>query len=139
MPAPDEKQTRFLHDAMPFARILSVEALESAPGEVRARVAWQADRCTSGGVLHGGVLMSLADVCGGACAFANLPDGAAGTTTIESKTNFFRAVRSGHVDAIARPLHIGRTTIVIETDLFDSEGKRVARVSQTQAVLQPQG
>jgi 1,4-dihydroxy-2-naphthoyl-CoA hydrolase len=139
VPAPDDKQTRFLHDAMPFARVLGVEALESEPGEVRARVAWHADRCTSGGALHGGVLMSLADVCGGACAFANLPEGAAGTTTIESKTNFFRAVRSGHIEASARPLHVGRTTIVIETDLFDSEGKRVARVTQTQAVLQPQG
>lgn len=135
MTATDAKQTAFLHDAMPFARVLGVEALASDPGEVRARVAWQADRCTSGGALHGGVLMSLADVCGGACAFTNLPEGATGTTTIESKTNFFRAVREGSVEAIARPLHVGRTTIVVETDLFDDAGKRVARVTQTQAVL----
>jgi uncharacterized protein (TIGR00369 family) len=132
---PDDKQTAFLYDAMPFARVLGVEALASEPGEVRARVAWQADRCTSGGALHGGVLMGLADVCGGACAFTNLPEGATGTTTIESKTNFFRAVREGSVEAIARPLHVGRTTIVVETDLFDDAGKRVARVTQTQAVL----
>ncbi|MGH9050942.1 MAG: PaaI family thioesterase [Acidimicrobiia bacterium] len=120
---------------MPFARVLGVEALPSERGEVRARVAWQAERCTSGGALHGGVLMSLADVCGGACAFANLPEGATGTTTIESKTNFFRAVREGYVEATARPLHVGRTTVVVETDLFDDAGKRVARVTQTQAVL----
>jgi 1,4-dihydroxy-2-naphthoyl-CoA hydrolase len=132
----DTQQTNFLHEAMPFARVLGVEALPSEPGEVRARVAWQPDRCTSGSALHGGLLMGLADVCGGACAFMNLPDGAAGTTTIESKTNFFRAVREGHVEAIARPLHVGRTTIVVETDLFDAAGKRVARVTQTQAVLQ---
>jgi len=131
----DDKQTAFLHDAMPFARVLGVEALASEPGEVRARIAWQTDRCTSGGALHGGVLMGLADVCGGACAFTNLPEGATGTTTIESKTNFFRAVREGSVEAIARPLHVGRTTIVVETDLFDDAGKRVARVTQTQAVL----
>ncbi len=135
MTATDAEQTAFLHEAMPFARVLGVEALASEPGEVRARVAWQADRCTSGGALHGAVLMGLADVCGGACAFANLPEGATGTTTIESKTNFFRAVREGAVEAIARPLHIGRTTLVIETDLFDDAGKRVARVTQTQAVL----
>jgi 1,4-dihydroxy-2-naphthoyl-CoA hydrolase len=133
--AVDSKQTALLHDAMPFARVLGVEALPAEPGEVRARVAWQADRCTSGDALHGGVLMALADVCGGACAFTNLPEGATGTTTIESKTNFFRAVRAGHVEAIARPLHVGRTTIVVETDLFDDDGKRVARVTQTQAVL----
>jgi 1,4-dihydroxy-2-naphthoyl-CoA hydrolase len=133
--AVDSEQTAFLHDAMPFARLLGVEALPSEAGEVRARVAWQADRCTSGGALHGGVLMGLADVCGGACAYTNLPDGATGTTTIESKTNFFRAVRRGHVEAISRPLHVGRTTVVVETDLFDEAGKRVARVTQTQAVL----
>ncbi|MGQ0805028.1 MAG: PaaI family thioesterase [Actinomycetota bacterium] len=123
---------------MPFARVLGAEALPGEPGEVRARVAWDADRCTSGDVLHGGVLMGLADTCGGACAFANLPEGAIGTTTIESKTNFFRAVRSGYVEASARPLHVGRTTVVVETDLFDDAGKRVARVTQTQAVLYPQ-
>jgi 1,4-dihydroxy-2-naphthoyl-CoA hydrolase len=131
----DAGHTASLHEAMPFARVLGVEALPSEPGEVRARVEWQADRCTSGGALHGGVVMALADTCGGACAFANLPDGAAGTTTIESKTNFFRAVREGWVEALARPLHVGRTTIVVETDLFDDAGKRVARVTQTQAVL----
>jgi len=134
----DPQQTKLLHEAMPFARVLGVEALPSEPGEVRARVAWDADRCTSGDALHGGVVMALADTCGGACAFTNLPDGAIGTTTIESKTNFFRAVRSGHVEASARPLHVGRTTVVVETDLFDDAGKRVARVTQTQAVLYPQ-
>ncbi len=72
-------------------------------------------------------------MCGGACAFTN--PGAVGTTTIESKTNFFRAVRSGYVEATARPLHVGRTTVVIETDRFDADGRRVARVTQTQAVL----
>jgi len=135
---PDPEQTKLLHETMPFARVLGVEALAGEPGEVRARVAWHPDRCTSGDALHGGVLMALADTCGGACAFANLPDGAVGTTTIESKTNFFRAVRSGFVEATARPLHVGRTTVVVETDLFDEAEKRVARVTQTQAVLYPQ-
>jgi uncharacterized protein (TIGR00369 family) len=64
----------------------------------------------------------------------NLPDGA-WTSTIESKTNFFRAVKEGHVDAVSTPLHVGRTTIVIQTDLRDANGKRVALVTQTQAVL----
>jgi 1,4-dihydroxy-2-naphthoyl-CoA hydrolase len=79
--------------------------------------------------------MSLADAAGAYCAFLNLPGGATGTATIESKTNFFRAVRDGHVDAISRPLHRGRTTIVVETDLHDAAGKHIARVTQTQAVL----
>ena len=83
---------------------------------------------------HGGVLMSAADSVGAVCAFLNLPEGAT-TSTIESKTNFFRGVREGTVHTVSRPLHVGRTTIVVQTDLTDDRGKRVAQVTQTQAVL----
>jgi 1,4-dihydroxy-2-naphthoyl-CoA hydrolase len=68
----------------------------------------------------------------------NLPPGAV-TSTIESKTNFFRAVRGGVVTATCRPLHVGRTTIVAQTNLTDDQGKLVAQVTQTQAVLTPPG
>jgi 1,4-dihydroxy-2-naphthoyl-CoA hydrolase len=60
---------------------------------------------------------------------------AKGTATIESKTNFFAPVRGGHVHGVTRPLHMGRRTIVVDTELFDDDGKLVARVTQTQAVL----
>ena len=120
---------------MPFAATLGVELLAAAPGEVRARLPYAERLCTAGAILHGGALMSLADAAGAYCAFLNVPEGAAGTATIESKTNFFRAVREGHVVATSRPLHVGRTTIVVETDLRDAAGKHVARVTQTQAVL----
>jgi 1,4-dihydroxy-2-naphthoyl-CoA hydrolase len=123
-----------LKNAMPFANLLGVELAAAAPDEVRGTLEWAPERCTTGGVLHGGALMGLADTLGGVCAFLNLPQGA-GTTTIESKTNFLRGVSEGQVDAVARPLHVGRRFIVIETDLFDGRGKRVARVTQTQAVL----
>ena len=135
MAAVDAEQTRFLHEHVPFAATLGIEVLAMRPEEVRARMAWEPGRCTAGGALHGGALMALADTCGAACALLNLPEGAAGTTTIESKTNFFRAVREGHVEAVARPLHAGRSTIVVETDLLDARGRRAARVTQTQAVL----
>jgi len=78
--------------------------------------------------------MALADAAGGACAFANLPAGATATTTIESKTNLMGAVRQGFVTAHARPLHVGSTTIVVETDLTN-DGKLVAKTTQTQLVL----
>jgi uncharacterized protein (TIGR00369 family) len=120
---------------MPFAGVLGLEILAADADEVRARLAWDERLCTAGEILHGGVLMGLADAAGGLCAYLNLPDGSAGTATIESKTNFFRAVRDGHVVATSRPLHRGRTTIVVETDLHDAAGKHVARVTQTQAVL----
>ena len=81
-----------------------------------------------------GRLMALADSVGAWCAFLHLGKGAS-TTTIESKTNFLRGVRGGSVEAIARPLHAGRTVIVVDTELRDGDGKLVARVTQTQAVL----
>ena len=79
--------------------------------------------------------MSLADAAGADLAFLHLPEDASGTATIESKTNFFRPVRYGHVVATSHPLHVGRAAIVVETDLRDADGNRVARVTQTQAVL----
>ena len=121
--------------AMPFAVELGIELEAAGPDEVRARLAWDERRCTAGGILHGGALMTLADSVGGLVAYRYLPEGATATATIESKTNFFRPVSSGHVEAGARVLHSGRTTIVVETDLRDSEGRHVARVTQTQAVL----
>ena len=128
-------ETETLHAAMPFAAELGIEVDAASPDEVSARLAWAERLCTAGGVLHGGALMSLADTAGAFCAFLNLPEGASGTATIESKTNFFAAVRAGSVRARSRPLHRGRTTIVVETDLFDDRERHVARVTQTQAIL----
>ena len=126
-----------LNEAMPFGAVLGVEVDEASPEEVRGGLQWAADRCTAGGILHGGVLMGLADSLGGLCAYLNLPEGATGTATVESKTNFFRGVREGRVTAIAKPLHVGRTFIVVQTDLRDEQGRHVAQVTQTQAVLRP--
>jgi uncharacterized protein (TIGR00369 family) len=133
--ATDPELTAQVAAAAPFTAFLGIELVAASPHEVRARLAWSEDKCTAGGVLHGGALMGLADNVGGFCAFLNLPDDAGGTATIESKTNFFAAVRSGHVHAVARPLHTGRRTIVVDTELYDDAGKLVARVTQTQAVL----
>lgn len=125
-----------LHAAMPFTALLGATAVAVDPAQVRLRLGWSPARCTAGGVLHGGALMGLADAAGGLCAHLNLPDGAAGTATISSATNFLRAVRDGHVDAVSRPLHLGRTVIVVDTELRDAGDRLVARVTQTQAVIQ---
>jgi uncharacterized protein (TIGR00369 family) len=135
MTAVDEQLTEAMRQLVPFAAALGVEVIANRPAEVRARVEWTPERCTTAGVLHGGVIMSLADTTGATCAFQNLPDDAAGTTTIESKTNFLRAVRDGYAEAVSRPLHAGRTVVVIETDVTDADGRPVAKVLQTQAVL----
>jgi 1,4-dihydroxy-2-naphthoyl-CoA hydrolase len=131
----DAELTRTVRKAMPFADTLGLEVLEASPEQVRGRVAWEERLTTAAGLLHGGVLMGVADTVGAYCAYLNLPDGSTATATIESKTNFFAAVRSGAIEARSRPLHRGSRTIVIETDLYDESGKHVARVTQTQAVL----
>jgi 1,4-dihydroxy-2-naphthoyl-CoA hydrolase len=133
MPTPEELAG--VWSTMPFAQTLGSELLEAGPDAVRARVAWDESRCTAGGMLHGGVLMSLADSAAAVCAFLNLPEGASGTTTVESKTNFLRGVREGTVTARSTPLHKGRRFIVVETDLSDDQDRLVAKVTQTQAVL----
>ena len=120
--------------AMPFATALGVVLDAAHAEEVRGRLAWSPERCTAGGVLHGGALIALADSLGAICAYLNLPSGAR-TATISSTTAFMRGVRSGEVSAVARPLHTGRSVIVVQTDLFDDAGRRVAQVTQTQAVL----
>jgi|SRR4051794_243925 len=135
--AADQQQTAALHEAMPLMKTLGIEVITNTAAEVRARLAWSPTLCTSGGLLHGGAIMALADSTGGACAFLNLPEGAAGTSTIESKTNFLRGVRDGSIESVSRPLHTGRTVVVIETDVLDAAGRLVARVTQSQAVLRP--
>ena len=120
--------------AVPIAGLLGIEIVAAEPEEVRGTLPWRADLCTSGGILHGGALMAFADTLGGVCAFLHLPEGA-GTATVESKTNFFRPVRDGVVIGVARPLHVGRSFIVVQTDVADGEERRVAQTTQTQAVI----
>jgi 1,4-dihydroxy-2-naphthoyl-CoA hydrolase len=119
---------------MPFSAALGMVLDAATAEEVRGRLAWAPERCTAGGLLHGGALMALADSLGGICAFLNLPEGAQ-TATISSSTAFMRGVREGEVTGVTRPLHTGRTVIVVQTDMVDDGARRVAQVTQTQAVL----
>ena len=119
---------------IPFAGPLGMSVVTAAAEEVRGSMPWRAELCTGGGLMHGGALMAFADTLGTMSAFLNLPQNSY-TSTIESKTNLFRGVRDGTVHGTATPLHVGRTTIVVQTDVRNDEGKRVALVTQTQAVL----
>lgn len=121
---------------MPFAATTGVGIVAAAADEVVGRLDWAPDRTTAGGVLHGGALMTLADSTAAVCAFLNLPSGAS-TSTTSSSTVFLRGVRSGTVTATARPLHVGRTTIAVTTEIRDADGRLVAQVTQSQAVLAP--
>jgi uncharacterized protein (TIGR00369 family) len=121
-----------IRDLVPYAVELGIELLETGADCVRGRLEWAAQLTTTGNSMHGGAIMALADTCGGVCAYLNLPEGASGTATIESKTNFLRAVQNGAVIATTRPLHKGRTLIVLETEVTRDDGKLAAKVTQTQ-------
>ncbi len=121
---------------VPFMGTLGIEVVSASPEEAVGRLAWREELCTAGGVLNGGALMSLADNMGGMCAFLNLPAGA-GTATISSSTNFLRGVRDGYVTATSRPLRVGKSVIVVETELRDDDGRLAAHTTQAQAVLGP--
>jgi uncharacterized protein (TIGR00369 family) len=129
--------TELLHSSMPLCATFGMRGVRFEPEAVEVELDWTDSLCTSGGLLHGGALMALADSAGAACAFANLPEGAVGTATIESKTNFLGSVREGTVRAISTPLHLGSSTIVVETELRTSDGRLVAKTTQTQTVLRP--
>ena len=86
--------------------------------------------------MHGGALMTLADSVGAVCAYLNLPEGAS-TSTVSSSTSLVRGVRSGEAHAVARPLHVGRSFILVGVEVTDDDGRLVASVSQNQAVLRP--
>ena len=121
---------------MPFAESLGLTIAVATPERVEGAMSWAPERCTTAGLLHGGALMALADSTGAVCAFLNLPQGAS-TSTIESKTNLFRAVREGDTaTAVSTPLHVGRTTIAVQTEVRNQDGKLVSLTIQTQAVLQ---
>ena len=106
--------TSDLMSLMPFAEHLGVRGMTADPERGEARLGWAPHLCTAAGILHGGVLMSLADSLGAAVAFAGLPPGAR-TATITSTTQMFRPVTAGEVRAVAETLHRGRTTVTVRT------------------------
>jgi uncharacterized protein (TIGR00369 family) len=119
----------------PLAKLIGVEIVEADRSKVVGRLVVRPDICTTFDTLHGGAIMAFADTLGATGAFLNLPPGA-GTTTMESKTNFIGAAKVGTVvTAVATPIHIGRSTSIWQTRIMREDGKLVAVVTQTQMVL----
>ena len=122
-----------------FAELLGIRFIEASKDRLVAEVFVRDDLRTVPGIMHGGAIMGFADALGGLATGLNLAEGF-GTTTIESKTNFFNAAAAGTtVRAECVPLHRGRRTMVWQTTVFTPEGKMAAMVTQTQIVLEPRG
>ena len=121
---------------MPFAESMGIEFTEADAERVVARLKIREELCTTGGIVHGGALMALADSAGAAATIINLPEDAKGTATIESKTNFIGAGPQGTIlIATATPIHRGRKSQVWQTRIETEAGKLVALVTQTQLIL----
>ena len=122
---------------LPFAALLGLRYLSATKERVTAELSVRDELCTKPAVLHGGAIMAFADTLGAAATVLNLPEGA-GTTTLESKTNFLGPAPLGStVLGETTPVHRGRRTMVWQTRVTTSDGKLVALVTQTQMVLDP--
>ena len=125
-----------LADSMPFATHLGITVSQAEKSKVVGTMTVQSEFCTVGDAVHGGALMAFADSVAAIGAFLNLPDGAQGTTTIESKTNFIgRAVKGTQLTATSKPISVGRRVSVWQTEITDEGGKQIGFVTQTQLVL----
>ena len=132
----DPQLTTMIRASMPFAEVLGIDVESAEASAARATVVWAAERCTVGGMLHGGYLMAVADSVGGLFASLHVPAGGT-TATIESKTNFLRPCTAGTLTVTATPVHIGRSTIVVQTDIADGDERLVSRTIQTQTISPP--
>jgi len=127
-----------LADTMPFSKLMGVQVTEASAERVVGELLVRDDLCTAGGILHGGAAMAFADALGAVGASLALPEGAIGTTTLESKTNFLGAAKAGvTVRGETTAIHRGKQTSVWQTKISTIEGKPVALVTQTQMVLRP--
>ena len=128
--------TANIADAMPFSRLMGVQVDEATPERITGRLVVREDLCTTGGILHGGAAMAFAVALGAIGAFLTLPEGANGTTTIESTSKFLGAAPQGStVVAVTEPIKVGRTLSVWQTRITLENGRDVALVTQTQLIL----
>jgi 1,4-dihydroxy-2-naphthoyl-CoA hydrolase len=137
--ADDRRIKAIAADQPPFAKLMGITLVEVSRDKVVAEIVVREELTNRNGGLHGGAVMGIADNMGGTATFLNMPPGA-GTTTIESKTNFFAAVPAGDtVRAECTPLHRGRTTMVWQTRIIRGDGRLAAIVIQTQLIIAPRG
>jgi uncharacterized protein (TIGR00369 family) len=118
-----------------FGRLLGLKLTHASAERTEGELTVAEQHGNLAGNLHGGVIMAVGDILGGRATRPHLPLGAT-TATLESKTNFFASVRMGEIiRAECVPLHVGRTTVVLQTRIFRGDGKLAAMVTQTQIVI----
>ena len=121
-----------------FIEALKIDWIETSKSRILAEMLTSDEHSNGNGVVHGGIYMAFADTLGARGAIMNLPDGCV-TSTLESKTNFLRGATLGKLTGESLPIHVGRTTQVWQTVITNTEGKKLAVVSQTQMVMPGKG
>ena len=124
-----------LERSYPYGHHFAFELIEATAELVRVRMPFRDELTRFNATLHGGAIMSLADTAGVVRATLDARGELAGTMHLS--IHFLHPVAGGHLDAVARTVHSGRTSLVLETTLEDADGRRVGLVTQTQAVRPP--
>jgi 1,4-dihydroxy-2-naphthoyl-CoA hydrolase len=117
-----------------FADEIGVEWIDFDPDNARARIAIEPRHLQPGGMVHGGVYASLAESICSAATYVAVRDDDMIALGMANSTTFLRSISGGHVNAVARARHRGRTTWVWDCELSDDEGHVCALVRMTAAV-----
>ena len=139
----DEDVVQALNDLRPgfLPGLVGLEIVTASREGMRSRLDVRQELMAPNGFLHAATVVALADTTCGFGTRLLLPDGAAGFTTVELKTNFLGTVREGAIACDARAVHAGRTTQVWDAEVRveqpDGDGKVLALFRCTQAVLWP--
>ena len=115
--------------------LLGVRVTDLAEGVLTAELTVRSELLAPNGFLHAATVIGLADTaCGYAC-LAHLPDNARNFTTIELKSNFVGTSTEGTIRAVAKAVHLGRSTQVWDATVTGPDGKTMALFRCTQIVL----
>lgn len=123
-------------DAMPFSKLMGVKITKATKDLIEGELEVRPEMCTANNIIHGGAVMAFADALGGVGAFLNLPEGAVGTTTVESSTKFLNGAKEGStVYAVTTPVKVGKSLSVWQTMITDDSDRQIALVTQTQMAM----
>jgi len=114
---------------------LGIELLEQGEDFLRGRMPVDQRTHQPMGLLHGGASVALAETLGSHAAYLCVDADTATTVGIEINANHVRAVRSGYVYGVAKPVHLGRSTQVWEIRIENEEAKLVCLCRLTVSVL----
>jgi 1,4-dihydroxy-2-naphthoyl-CoA hydrolase len=117
-----------------FDALYGLEVLEIDEQRVRAQVVVRDELKQPMGLVHGGVLASIAESITSLATFrAVFPDGSS-AQGLSNHSSFLRPIREGTIHAEARRRHRGRTIWVWDVDISDDQGRLCAMVRMTVAV-----